>query len=334
MDWKQVAVNTITALLVAVLSGVLVWVFTRTPDNKEGLTYSISQAGGFGLGKDRLTFYAVNINNRGSVKAENVNISIKQKSDAALFQNQSQFARPVPENIKYKKFGSNISIVIPSFLPSDRARFSLVYRGIPKTPEVLIRSNDGIGRVYNEKDQDESIFVHPWKLFLTFLAFAGYVIFVSVTSKKIFSRYNFFFRSDKNNSGFLLLHAGLFDLASTVFQQAINNGQTGPLVLSNFAAVKSFQGSDEEARKLLTMAVYWASSKRANGVVLFNNFLYLYNKKDFVGSLKVLESAIKADRVIITYCKKSLIVLDIMSKDDNVKNLIESYDKPKKSSNQ
>ncbi|MES3098825.1 hypothetical protein [Sphingomonas faeni] len=329
MDWKQVTVNAITALFIAVLSGVLVWVFTRTPVSKEGLTYSITQAGGFGTGDNRLTFYAINVSNRGSVKAEDVTININQKSSASLFQNQSQYARPIPRDLKSSRRGAGIAVTIPNFLPTDRARYSLVYKGLSSTPEVLIRSNGGVGTRDDSDGKDKTAFSSRLKLFVMFATFAISVIASRFASRFLVTKIDPFRKNDFNNSAFLLMHAGLFDLASDVIHHAIRNGQTGPLVLSNLAAIKSAQGPSEDSHKLIGIAHLWANDKRSRSIVLFNQFIHLYYRDDKKSALETLKMALSTDKVVLGYCKQSLIVLKMIKSDEPLKNLIASFDKPR-----
>jgi tetratricopeptide (TPR) repeat protein len=120
-------------------------------------------------------------------------------------------------------------------------------------------------------------------------------------------------------------------LSSDVLYDAIRYGQTGPIVLSNYGALKSFQGQFDEAKILLDVASHWTKNKRDNGVVFFNAFLYHFNKGDIPSAVSWLKQALYTDKLIFDYCNKSLVVLDIMKNNEEIRSTVAEFNKSKKS---
>lgn len=322
MDWKQIAVNTVTALLVAVLSGILVWVFTRTPISKEGLVYTINKSGGFsGLqGKD-ISIYKIAVANRGNQKAENVSISISRGGVLDKF--QVSFRRPKPEGAKLNKQASATYISIPSFLPTDRSFISALYVGGAGEPIVSIRSNNGVGERIFPEEAGSSLLSNPWRFFGFLLVFAVGVVGSRWLSASLVTVFNpRFLISDRNNAAFLLIHSGLFGLAKDVLESALRSGNSGPIVLSNYAVAHSLLGDQQESGRLISSAFDWATTKHEKAVVYFNSFIYRHNIGDIAGSKDDLKKSAQLSDSIKVYCARSFLVKNIMISDDEYTKII------------
>lgn len=331
MDWKNVAVGAITTLIVGTLTGLAVWFFTREPEKSEGLQYSISRPGIFGNGPERLVSYSIDVRNTGSVKAQSVTINITQEADAKLTESQTQFERPVPEGISIANKSKTYLVKVPKFLPTDRATISLLYRGNAKTPQVLIRSADGIGRPKPTDDGETSFRSKRWQLFLALGSFAVSAIISSIISRKIVNIASIrFLISNKNDSAFMLFHAGLVDLAHDILIEALRSGQSGPIVLSNLAAVKSFQGTFTEALGLIEASYRWASTNHSKSIVYFNDFLRLHRAGAHDKSYELLRKSASYSKTPLTYCRRSVIVRGMVDRDPALKSLIDDLTKPKK----
>jgi Flp pilus assembly protein TadD len=62
--------------------------------------------------------------------------------------------------------------------------------------------------------------------------------------------------TQKNNSGFVLLHSGLYTEADKVLSSAILDGQFNQIVLSNYALCKAALGDFDKAKALINAAQF------------------------------------------------------------------------------
>lgn len=323
VDWKQIAVGTISAVFVSVLSGVMVWQFTKENEKKEGLQYSVSQAGVFGQGPDRLTSYLVTVKNAGSVKAETVSISIRQTNDASLTDAQALWVRPKPSNINLIKTNREYNIKVPTFLTTDRALVSLLYKGDARSPAITIRSKDGIG-FPAPVETGGFAKLSKRKIFASLASFAIAVVMSFLMARYIVERVSAskFLVRDRNNSAFMLFHAGLTDVAMDVLTSAIRSGENGPIVLSNLGALYSFYGENDKSKSLIDVSYKWSSDKHTTAVVNFNDFIRLFNSGNKPEAYAHLNTAVGLSKTILAYCNRSVIVQNMSNAEPDLKTLI------------
>lgn len=316
MDWKQILVNTITALIVAVVSGVLVWVFTREPSQREGVTYSVTQGGSFGTGANRLSVFIISLQNEGAVRSQGLNIYVENPAGDKLESFESRFRTPKPNGVQYKRLPGGMNVFVPNFLTSDYASLSFLYRGENGVkPKISMRSSGGIGRekaLASKSDHQND----PIELFALFMTFAGFVLFTRFGAKNIINIGPSF--NDLNNSAFILFHGGFVDKAQSMLDSSVSIGRTGPIILSNLAAIKAVLGDEETSRKLMRIANNWRKGKTDKSVVLFNEFIVLCVAGKALEGAEKLKAAIEMDKNVLSYCIKSEVVNNLRSNNADV----------------
>lgn len=323
MDWKQILINSLTALVVAVVSGIAVWGFTHDTRQREGLTYEVTSGGSFGSGESQLTFFNVSIRNEGTKRADDVNFRLTSPEGLSLDQAQVRYHVPRPGNVTYSINRHSLFVEIPNFLPSDRVILSLLYKGASSgKPSVQLRSANGIG---TERAASGGNSVNnPLFLFLGLSVFAAIPFAARIALRKLISRVGPDFDRSRNNSGFLLFHAGLVQRANVIFEHAIDAGETGPITLSNLAATKAYLGDFDSSDKLMRVARAWSSGKRSTAITLFNQFLCSFQKGRVDRAKLALKVAISKGKFVKDYCERSDLVRDIYAKDPSVKSIVDA----------
>ena len=223
MDWRKITINALTGLAVAIVSGILVWALTKEPKYREGVFYEIENAGSFGSGEDKLSFYKISVKNNGEQKSRNLFFRLIPRNLSAI--RQSEIKRSLSEpKISNKRSGTNgLNFNINELLPSEFINVYVVLSGAEKEPSIIIKTENSIVRRIENDDGEPSY--SRYKLFIMLFFFGLSPLAMRFVLKTAYARGNFRFASkSKNNAGFLLFHSGLILLAEEILEAALKDG--------------------------------------------------------------------------------------------------------------
>lgn len=314
MDWKKILANIATGLTVSIIAGIVVWLVTRPSQRVEGVAYEATPVTVFGGASGQYAFFTVTVSNRGDTPATNVQIEISDENGGRLSELTVRRSASKPL-VQVTRLPSGLSAKIPRFLPSEQTSFSALYRASKAiNPDVIVKTDSGIAQ--RIEDTPESIQAQSASLFAILLGFAASAFAVRGFFKSYARkpRFRFFFR-DKNNSGFMLFHAGLTKEALAVFEAAIASGESGPIPFSNIAAANAVLGDHERAQKLIDIAEGWADLRHDKAVTLFNKAIVDQARGDASEAANNLTAAMSLSPEIRLYLDRSDLCRQLFSKD-------------------
>jgi hypothetical protein len=291
MKAKDYLSGAFSALAITIVGGIVVYYVTKEPEQKtrESLTYSIRSSASFSGSKEQMSVASVNIQNRGGRPAKNVIATIQ--FDSPLIRDLA--SESIPGAPVTKKITSQSAIIeYPAVLPGETIVIDFLLKS-PATPKVVIRSDESLARQLTGSDELMGV-SRPWNTIASALVpLSGLLLgVVSAIGLKTLRNQGAF--SDKNNTGFLLLHSGLVDEAESVLLSAVRDGSYDPFTLSNLATCYVVRGDTEKAKALISAATYHSYNGHASAVLALNQaFLYLH-LNDRVNAMECLENALSS----------------------------------------
>ena len=302
-----------------ILAGLIIYYSTKEPEhfNREFLVYSISNGGVFEGSTTGIALSAVTIDNIGGRAANNVSVIIS--FEIAEINDISLDTTAGPKESSREINNKSLALVFENILPSESFTISLLLTEDEK-PTVSVRSDSYIAEQKTMLLQEHSSFLDALELTIpifTFLLIITMLIFI-----KRLRGYGFELSTSKNNTGFLLLHAGLIDEAFEVLSVGLKSGQYDSLILSNLATCYALKNDFDSAHKLINAANYRDRFGHAKAVILFNEAIILLSEEKISDAHTKLKLAIKiSPRTIRNYCNKS-VHFKKAKQDENISTLI------------
>lgn len=310
MKFKEIFVGAFVTLVVTVLGGVVLYYWTKEPDEKksEALYYSISQVAKFKGGEKNVGFNIANIRNQGGLTAKNVVLKIDFPSanitDYSI--ESTSGLKPKSQSIDKQK----AVFVFETLVPSDDVTVGLLTT-TSETPEISLRSNESLGKL-EEKRTISSAKEKINRLAVYYIPLLGVIavlvlLFATRMGRKVEEVEDLILSNSKNDMGFVLLHQGLVTDAETILDHAVHSGEGGVYSLSNLATCRAKNGRIQEARSLINAAFFLAHSDHENAVITFNGALvslYAGDTSDFFTKLK--DAAALSSESIKSYSEYSV----------------------------
>lgn len=311
MKWRDVIIGAIASLLVTILGGVAIFYVTKEPDEKknEKLVYSLNQTAEFSGGSQDIVFSSLRLANIGGIAAKHVSVFISLNSSE--IKDLSVSAGKGLREITRERTPKSVRIVYESFLPQEEATVNLLLTKSERAT-VDIRSDATLGEERRQLHADQS----PVKSKINettekLVPSASFVAVMTMIFSLFYLRRRgaFDYRSDQNNSGFLLLHNGLTGEAEFAFRAAVREGRFDQYTLSNYALCKAVRGDFDRAKALLRAAEFRETSGHGKAVVLFNEGLIQLLQGDKNAALNSFKEAISlSPKEIRRYCHKSVLL--------------------------
>lgn len=305
--------NIITALIVAVLSGLIVWWLTSPAPLVGEPVYKLEKTGKFIAKSGSTYFYKVTLSNQGKKPADNISVTIFSKkmilSDISATTSNTN---PEVERFFYGRNGA--SAYIPNLRPSEAIVFWISFVGDESdSVRVGAASDDGVVREVSPVTPKESLRNNPWILFIGLILYVGLVFYSRKFVYKFVSRRmgKEYYHGSTNNAGFLLLHARLFEEAEDAFGAAIKKGEAGPAVISNFGLAMFMTGKESEGEALIDAAAKWVGREPDAAVVYLNQAIVETIKGSQV-SAKWLQEKANGNSILSKYISRSALVRGIL----------------------
>jgi len=319
MKWKDVILGVLISLFVTVAGGIAIYHFTKAPElsKKEQLIYFLSKGGVFKGGVSELALSSINLENSGGVAASNVIVSLAFEGavvrDISL--DSEAGAKESGRELKEKY----VKLKFDKLLPSESITINLLLSS-PETPTVSIRSDASIAQKRNSFSSRKSDVIDFLSLSIPF---SGILLLITlIVLLKVMRGSGSELIVSKNNTGFLLMHAGLVDQAYKVFNSAIESGRYDALTFSNLALCCALKGEMDMVEKYSSAASYRNLIWRGKAVSLFNESLILISQEKIDEGLEKLKTAIDSSpKTIKKYCKFS-VHFDSVKDDERFRKLV------------
>jgi hypothetical protein len=303
MDWKKLSVNAVSALFVAVVSGLLVWWLTRAPPQQEGLVYRTSPPVSFATGQITYTFTTVRVLNMGDAPARQVLILITHPHMAKLEGYRITTSRSRPSTHVNVRPSEAVQVSAPALLPSEQINVSVLYTSKASfKPELVIKSANALARPY--EPPESNIWIQRLQLFVALLIVAvAPLIAGSIVRRNMGILLDLW--PSKNDAGFMMLHAGLADEARSILAEAVKTGIHGSLAFSNYGAALAILGEHARAEALIATAWGWARTPNQRGTVLLNRSIAEFCSGDVGAALDSMKQAKRTSKMVELYFHKS-----------------------------
>lgn len=306
MNWKDVVVGAVATLVVTVLGGVAVYYVTREPDDKrsERLLYTVTDPASFKGASQDLSFRTIRLTNAGGVAAKHVTLSVNFKM--AEVRDLSVEANAGMKEISRAIAPQSLQLVYAVLLPNETISLSLLLTS-EEDPKIDIRSESSLARKGRLVDEPTPLFPRRDKIVNLIGLIAA---LIGTLGFYFLRRNNYFGGASKNNTGFLLLHQGMYSKANDIFEAAINNGDHDSLTLSNFSVCRAVHSDFATAEQLLRAAKFnFRGAARLQAILEFNEALILLLKKQEAEGFKLLRRALEKSRgTIKSYIEYSVLL--------------------------
>lgn len=334
MKWRDLIIGFISALLVTVFGGALVYYLTKEPPKEkalEKLIYSTEQTATFNAKKMKFVLFTVRLGNIGNLPARNVDVAIEfQRNTEIIDKSVSLSSGPVGKHQITQEDSSSLSIRFPCLTPSEKATISFMIDKVPsKQPIIGVKSENSVGtkgsfkepQKIDKKDRLNRVISDLIPMIL--VVALAMVFYLRKLAKRTVMRYG----RDLNNTAFLLLHQGLLKESRALMEKDISEHGAHSHLLSNYALSLALDGDFKYLENRLRAAEFIASSKHDRAVVKFNRGLIAIIQEDLNKGIAFITEAVQlSPKEIIKYCKYSNIVSGLAKKhtefEKNVKDIL------------
>lgn len=332
MNWRDTLIGAVVSLLVAILSGVAIFYFTRQPPTTapfEKLVYSLETSGTFGDSSGGLTFLSMNVSNLGSKAAHNVHIVSEVSASWKLQDHQVRQSVGSAATLTDHSSDNKLDITIPILVPEESATISMLVRGPGKpNPQISILSSEAsatklepVSALEKEKSFPR-LGVFGLVLVALGLQFVG-VAFLRRVAPHIFKGAFRATTFSRNNTAFVLLLQGRVEDAKTILQRQIWDDGGEPIVLANYGLALGLQGDAGAAATFFDAANWWGKSKHEKAVINFNRATLSISQGDLVSARKCLSEAINLGKQEIqNYCQLSTYIQAAAKGDSEIAELL------------
>jgi hypothetical protein len=319
MNWKQIIYTAIITLLVTIVSGVLVNWYTIKNINKsekEEIVYDVKNISRFKSDSLNISLYTVVVSNIGDLKSEKISLKLNFNEHIDIIDLTSNLER-TQENIEpFSNNNIEIAYKIPILFPRDNFTVSIALKNSIENPKVILQNNNIIGKpktIDILEKEEKTIFKSKYlvALLITLLALFP-ILYLSI--KKIFG-----YSQSLNNTAFLSIHNGQFELADKLLEKEISTNGGTTSELSNYGLLKFLQGKKpEQYEPLLRMAEFLSESRNSQKLVLsFNKFIIYSTKNEIEKSENEIEKLIKIDKLEFKKWYNYSHIISDMKKSDN-----------------
>lgn len=286
-----------SSLIVAVISGLIVWWLTKPIDFSSSVVFDLEETGSFSTSPEGKYFYRLNIENRGLATGLGLKVVLNpgqgsKTSDVAILTSATK-----PAVSAQKAADGRLNIIIPSLKPGENISTSIsIVGGAKPSPSVLAAMDNGKIKQL-EKASFRDLFKEPLFAFFGLTIFAiGSQILFRIVRRRIWKIYeNSYIFNDANNIAFVLLHAGQIKEAREILYRAISGGDPGIIALSNYAVALAQSGDIASASRIIQGAKTWMIGEgHPQSVVLFNEAI-----------IELMEGKIKKEELVERFSANS-----------------------------
>ena len=300
MNWKQIILTSAITLIVTIISGILVnWYTTENINiNKsEELVFDTHKITRFKSDSVNIAIFSLTVSNIGLIKSEKVKVKLDFGSSAQLIDITSSLQRTNESYSPVSKDSNQIIYEIGTLFPKDNLKIDVILKDLIQTPSIIVQSNNSIGKPSNLSDNNEpegtsSVIAITLGLIITLLLLVPTLYLTTRVFRKL-SGYS----TSLNNTAFLSIHNGQYDLAKELLLSAIKQNGGSASELANYALVKCLTGEEvQQYQPLLRMAEFVSSGKRLELIIAFNKMIIAAHNSEYEKVSDEFNNSINADK--------------------------------------
>ncbi|MFG1484338.1 hypothetical protein ABMA79_03680 [Halobacteriovorax sp. HFRX-2_2] len=313
MNWREILLGALITLGVTVIGGLITYEYTRLDikESKEVLTYNLEDQVSFEGGNERLSIGIVKFANIGNIKSENIKARLKISS-AEIDDYKVHNDKGATVNSVLSQDKKLLEISVNKLLPEERITITYLLNK-KESPEFSLRSDSVIGKrgmVYKLVSDSNSILNNFLGDFTPLLMLP--LLFYFLYFRKVYNKPS----NCRNNTGFVLLHKGVFDEAQVLLKDSILSGDGGALALSNYAVTLAIDGKYEESKRYIEASKFYVHEKSHRAVCLLNESFVLFKNSEVEKSLNALKESLKlSKRGILEYLNNSVLWKEVLDSD-------------------
>jgi tetratricopeptide (TPR) repeat protein len=325
MRWKELLIGAAIALVVTVIGGLMVYLFTQEKDElkTEILSYHLDKQALFEGNDNLISIGALKFANIGNEPARTVVAEFKTDGAEIIeFNTVNEGGTEISKSISDNK--QSVTLRIKSLLPNEIISATYLLNS-PSKIEFIMRSERTIGKegaIYSVKTERSSLlndFLGDFVPLLILLAFAPIVFLLK------YLRSNISRGGSKNNNAFVLLHNGANTESLSILESAVTNGEDGSLAMANYASALAISGDIEKAKIYIDASEFLARTKHEKAICQLNKSIVSHQANDAEECLYSLKKSLELSKSEIkSYLENSKVMRGIISSDERLSTLIEN----------
>lgn len=318
MNWRDVLLGSIAALLVTVIGSVMVYYLTREPPPPppvEKIIYEIDTPVSFDSGQTKMSFFNVRVKNTGEKPATNVSVGVEFDSKVRISDQLVSMSSGPVGNIDTQTAGDNrLEVEIAVLTPDEIATIAILTDTADgKDPMVGVKSDASAGK---RASLSSSARVSPARnrvieVVIVIAVFLQFVVLFLMRHGVARAIRRFFpVGRSINDTAFVLLHSGLIEEAIKLLSKGISDAGGDPIMLANYGLALGLNGDTSQAQGVLNAADFWAKKRsHEQAVVAFNRSLLAFKRGDEADGLELMKRALEMSKKEISrYAAYSTIV--------------------------
>ena len=324
--WRDAILGGVVTLAMSIIAGVAIWIITKEPSQTEQLVYQINTPAQFLSGGNNVKFNSINIRNDGKIAANSVIITGILPQGSRISGRSMRFASGRATSVEDKSLPNELLLNVPIFYPGDSLSISFLTEGPSVQPiDYSVKSAKELARREtpgpNNARSGFSLVLMTIVVIIALITQWGLIQYLDFRRyRKFRSEFSFEKRSmggyspNLNNTGFLLMQAGLLDLAEEVLLKAVKNGTAEQMTYAHLATVKSLKGDDSMTEQLFSAADWKTGDLHTQGVVALDKFIVDLSKGNVNAALEHLKMAVKQTMGLKDYFASSSLLASLIEK--------------------
>jgi tetratricopeptide (TPR) repeat protein len=313
MNWRNVFVNALITLGIAVVAGVLVYFLTKGPSPpSESLAYTLNTSAAFGSDQDKITFLTISLQNTGTKAARNVRIAGKFDRNSVIQDRRITLSAGPAAIFRDESSAALLAVFIPSLAPAESAEISLLVKGANgSAPDIGVQSDDSMAtQILPPSLEAKTEGLSKMRRILIVLVAALALVLQLILIR--FGPFRGFLRRiipsflSLNNAAFVYLQIGLTDAAKELLKAAIAAKGADPITFANYGLALGLTGDTDLGSKHMDAAFWWAATNHEKAVVEYDRAILSIHLNDVEGAKRHLRKAFAlSPREITRYCQLS-----------------------------
>ena len=329
MNWRDIVIGFISALLVTVIGGSIVFYITKEPKNyqkTEKLMYATETIASFSAKKQKFTLFTLHLGNFGKDTARNVDVGVQFSKDTKIIDRSILLSTgPVGRYNILDDEISALKIQFPTLIPNEEVKISFMISDNPTIdPKIGIKSEktvaikSSLGKKNDTKNITKINEIVSKLIFPIFLISIIMIIILYRTADRIKHSYY----RNLNNTAFLLLHNGLANESKAIFEKEIKEHGAHSHLLSNYALNLVLDGKTEGVNERINVAELMAITKYDKAMVKFNKGLIKLIQNDVESGIEEISNAVELSGSIALYLGHSKIVKDLIAMHPKIQEIL------------
>ncbi|MFC7052850.1 tetratricopeptide repeat protein [Hansschlegelia quercus] len=293
---REITINIVVGLVVAIVSGIIIWAATREDgwfSGKEKLTYRANYIEGFQSISKRYGFLEVVLRNSGRKTSPTSRIFIKFSDGTTIIERKANLSSGLPvTETDDKSKGAVIDFVAPILAAGEEFTTSILFEGAQSVrPEIVVKNDNGLAEENNSKENKSisMLTIVPIVMALVCVILT-YIFLANVVRKKLFVQQSL------NNTAFLFLQKKMVNEAVDLLRNELLRSGFSQYELANYALALGLSGDHSSSERMFQLAEWWAFKGHAKAVVLYNKATLMIAQGNAEDARPLVTAALRISR--------------------------------------